>query len=552
MRAITVLLIVYVTVFSAFSVTFTNVHAQLRLNPAAITNGTPQQMAVNYTAIAAQAYIFGYPLMTFYITKGVLTNVPAGINAPRKAFAYAPVNQFSNALNVQNSNATVVVGPNADMLFSTAFVDLVKEPMVLSVPDTRGRYYLMPMLDAWTDIFASPGKRTTGTGAGNFLIEGPNWKGMTPSGMAEYKSPTNLIWIVGRTMVNITSPTDVAAANAIQKQYKLTPLSAWGTSYTPPSNVPVDPTVNMTTPRTQVNNMANDPAKYFNLMAQLMVDNPPYAADAPIMVQLAQIGIVPGKPFDWNSLTSQVQSQILTGTKSALAQLQNLVKMAGSASQTSSTNGWSIAYGLANYTNVPMKPNTFDAYALRAYVSFVGFGANLPQDTLYPTSRVDANGQPYTGQKQYVLHFNSGQTPPYNGYWSLTMYNTDDYLIANPINRYSIGNRNPLKFNADGSLDIYIQNADPGPDKRSNWLPAPTGAFYVTLRVYWPQQAMLSGQWVPPGITQVNQMTSTSKMMTATEAARNDTATYTGIAIIVALALAAGVYMLRRKRAPIK
>jgi hypothetical protein len=552
-RAIIVLLIVYVTVFSVFFTS--NVHAQLRLNAAASTNSVPQQMAVNYTEIAAQAYIFGYPLMTFYITKGVLTNVPAPIYTLAKGLAVAPVNQFANVLNVPNSNFTAVVAPNADTLYSVAYVDLAKEPMVLSVPDTRGRYYLMPMLDAWTDVFASPGTRTTGDRAGNFLIESPTWKGTVPAGMTELKSPTSLIWIIGRTEVNRTSPADVAAVNAIQKQYKLTPLSAWGASYTPPSNVPVDPTVNMTTPPLyQVNNMANDPAKYFNLMAQLMADNPPYAADAPMMVQLAQIGIAPGKPFDWNGLTPQVRSQILAGTKSALAQLQNLINWGGvTFGRDKIANGWLIMYGLGNYTNVPtMKPNTFDAYLLRAYVAAVGYGANLPQDSIYPQSRVDANGQPYSGRKQYVLHFNSGQTPPYNGFWSLTMYDNDGFFIANPINRYAIGNRNPLKFNPDRSLDIYIQNADPGPDERSNWLPAPTGVFYVVLRVYWPQQTMLDGQWVPPGITQVTQIISTSEMMTTTAAARKDTTTYTGVVILatilVAIALAAGVYMLRRKR----
>jgi hypothetical protein len=348
--------------------------------------------------------------------------------------------------------------------------------------------------------------------------------------------------------------------NAIQKQYKLTPLSAWATNYTPPVNIFLDPTVNMSTPpKQQVDELANDPNKCFSLLNKLMANNPPYAADAPMMAQLAQIGIVPGQPFNWNNFSPQAQSQILTGTQSVLAELQTLM---GTQGGRKLVNGWSVAYGdIGNVTNIPSQnPNTLHAYLLRAYLTSFFFGANLPQDAMYPMSQTDANGQPYSGANDYVMHFDSGQTPPYYGFWSLSMYDSQTFtFVANPINRYAIGNGNPLKYNKDGSLDIYIQNADPGPDKESNWLPAPTGAFYLVLRVYWPQPAMLNGQWVPPPVIKVTPtQTSTSTMMPTnstmqsaptSQPAENTTSMQAAsvLVLIVVIALGIGLYMRRRK-----
>jgi len=239
--------------------------------------------AVNYTAIAAQAFIYGYPLLTFYITEQQLTNVPAPIYDPAKGQAAAPVNQFANFLNTPNSNSTFVVTPNADTLYCIASLDLSKEPIVLTVPNMNGRFYLMPTLDAWTDVFTSPGTRTGFESGGNFVYVGPNWNGTIPAGLTVIKSPTDVVSILGRIAVNSSSTADIAAVNALQGQLKLTPLSAWGTSYSPPATSPVNSTVDMTTPPiSQVNGMASDPAKYFSIMAESMKDNPPYAADAPI------------------------------------------------------------------------------------------------------------------------------------------------------------------------------------------------------------------------------------------------------------------------------
>jgi hypothetical protein len=435
--------------------------------------------------IAAAAYVFGYPLIIMDVTKDQMTAVPA----PTPDGGAAPINQFATQPTSPNASFTTVVSPNADTLYSQAWLNLSKEPMVLSVPATNGRYYLMPMLDAWTNVFASPGTRTTGTGAGNFAIVGPRWNGTLPAGLTKIKAPTDTVWIVGRTQQN--GPADIPAVRALQVQYKLTPLSAWGTTYTPPTNVPVNSNVNTKTPPIdQVANMT--PATFYGRMATLMVPNPPSTADTPVVDQMARIGLAAGTPFDWNSLNATMQNAVAHGAKDGLAQ----VNAAGlNPPGAVATHGWNCNYHLGNYgTN----------YTLRAGISNVGLGANLPEDAWYPLSRLDVNGDPYTGARNYVMHFEKNATPPTNAFWSLTMYNNRQFFVENPINRYAISpHLGPLQYNTDGSLDIYIQNVSPGPSKESNWLPAPSGGFNMVLRVYWPQESVLNGSWVPLAVPQV-------------------------------------------------
>jgi hypothetical protein len=362
--------------------------------------------------------------------------------------------------------------------------------MVLSVPNTNGRYYLMPMIDAWTNTFASLGKRTTGTDAGNFAIVGPGWDGTLPVGLTKIEAPTNMVWIFGRTQQN--GPADIPSARAVQDQYKLIPLSVWGTNYTPPTNVPVNPSVNTKT--SQIDPVGKmTPATFYDKMATLMVANPPSTADKSVVDQMARIGIIAGTPFDWNGLNATMQNAIAQGAKDGLAQANAAALHLPGAIYR---NGWFLHYHLGSYgTNYTLRVGVLREAAL---------AVNLPEDALYPDSNADATGNPYTGAHKYVMHFEKNCTPPVNAFWSLTMYDNRSSFVANPINRYAISpHLGPLKYNADGSLDIYIQNASPGPDKESNWLPAPSGQFYLTLRLYWPQESALDGSWVPPSVQQV-------------------------------------------------
>ena len=222
----------------------------------------------------------------------------------------APMDQFANIRAFPDATFTDVVSPNADTLYSIAWLDLTQGPIVLSVPDTHGRYYLMEMLDGWTNVIPSPGKRTTGTGKGNFAITGPGWSGTLPAGVKEIKSPTALVWVIGRTQTN--GKADYAAVHAIQDGYKLTPLSAWGKPYTPPKDVPVDPKVDMKTPPVELV-AGMDAATFFGRLAMLMKDNPPAAADAPMVAKMASIGVVPGQPFDLNKNGSDTAKAISDG-----------------------------------------------------------------------------------------------------------------------------------------------------------------------------------------------------------------------------------------------
>jgi len=431
-------------------------------------------------AIGVEAVVYGLPLVITDITMRKATNV-----ATSAGFA-APVNQLANVRAFPTAEFKDVVRANVDTLYSNAFMDVGNEPMVLSVPDTKGRYYLMPMMDGWTNVFASPGKRTTGTKAGHFAITGPGWTGTLPKGVEELKSPTAIVWMIGRTQTN--GPKDYAAVHAIQDQFKLVPLSAFGKPYKAPPGV-VDPGIDAKTPPVeQVAKMSA--ATFFGRLATLMKANPPPAADAPMLARLAKIGIVPGQPFDAARLDPAVARGLEKSVETAIPKLQAAVKTAGQLQ-----NGWRIPS--------PLLGNYGTDYGTRAVVALYGLGANLPADAMYPSAFVGGDGKPLDGASRYVLHFDKGQTPPANAFWSVTMYNAQSFFVDNPDNRYAISSWMPLKRNKDGSLDLYVQRESPGKDRDANWLPAAQGEFNVTMRIYWPKPDALDGKWSPPALVKV-------------------------------------------------
>ncbi|MCA0245857.1 MAG: DUF1254 domain-containing protein [Proteobacteria bacterium] len=427
--------------------------------------------------LATDAYVFGYPLVTMEMTRRIMTNV-AGPVGNR-----GPMGQFVKARHYPDASFRDVTAPNADTLYTTAWIDVGKEPWVLSIPDMKGRYFLFPMLDGWTNVFQVPGTRTTGTGAQAYAITGPGWTGTLPPGVKEYKSQTSLVWILGRIYCTGT-PEDYAAVHALQDQCRLAPLSSWNKDYTPPAGV-VDASIDMKTAvREQVNRM--DAVAYFTLLAQLMKTNPPSAADAPAVARFAKIGLVPGKDFDASKLNADFASRI---PQVAFDRIMLQFKVGKSVKNI---NGWMFDSVTGLYGT---------DYLNRAFVTAIGLGANRVQDAVYPTSLKGADGEAYSGANKYTIRFPKGRLPPTKGFWSITMYNADYFFVDNPINRYSISPRQNLKVNADGSTDIYIQNQSPGADKESNWLPAPTGKFILMLRMYWPTEtppSLLDGSWTMP------------------------------------------------------
>ena len=439
-------------------------------------------IAEDAASIAMDAYVYGYPLITMDQTRRVMTNVSKA-NTKR-----APMGQFANLPSYPDASVRDVTAPNANTLYSAAFLDLSAQPYVLSLPDEHGRYYLMPMLDAWTNVIASPGTRTTGTGAQRYVIAGPGWtESSNVAGATLVKSPTNLVWIIGRTFAQET-PQDLNAVHQIQRQYMLAPLSAFGTQYTPSAGR-VDPSVDMKTPvREQVN--ALDAKTFFNRLAVLMKDNPPAAADSVMIARMASIGIVPGQPFDGTKLGADANVVLQTLPRRGL---QRIVAYGKGRKQI---NGWQYATDLGSYGT---------DYDRRANVAYFGLGANLPQDAIYPVTTVDGSGQALDGSRSYLLHFAKGQEPPVKGFWSVTMYDQHYFFVSNPIHRYQISpTQSPVTRNPDGSLDIYIQRNSPGLAKEKNWLPSPSGPFVLMLRMYWPEDAVINGSWKPPAVSSVS------------------------------------------------
>lgn len=429
--------------------------------------------------IATDAYIYGYPLVTMEITRRIMTNMatPEGNRAP--------MGQFAKAREYPNASFRDVTAPNADTLYTTAWIDVGKEPWVLSIPDMKDRYFLVPMLDGWTNVFQVPGSRTTGTGAQTYAITGPEWSGSLPAGVKEYKSPTGLVWILGRIYCTGTKE-DYAAVHAAQDEFKLVPLSSYGKAYVPPAGK-VDSTIDMKKAvREQVNGM--DAVAYFTLLAQLMKTNPPAPADAAALARFAKIGLVSGKEFDASKLNADFAKRI---PEIAFDRIMVQFKI---NKDVQHIDGWNFTTKTGLYGT---------DYLMRALITAIGLGANRPQDAVYPTSLKDASDDAYEGANKYVIHFDKGHVPPAEGFWSITMYDAGYFFVANPINRYSISPRQNLRSNPDGSIDLYIQKDTPGADKESNWLPAPAGKFILMLRMYWPKEndpSILDGTWTPPKV----------------------------------------------------
>ena len=429
--------------------------------------------------ISADAYIYGYPLVLMDLTKKAMAE-PEGEKSS--------LNQFIHRRSFPTPADTEVVTPNADTLYSTAWLDLSKEPVMFQIPEMSQRYYLMPVLDAWTNVVYSPGSRTTGSKAQTYALVGPFWKGELPAGVKELKMPTNTAWILGRIFTQ--GHQDFAAVNMLQDQLKLIPLSSWRASSSdeaapvkvapPPSVTPVDQIAQM------------DAVNFFFRLNDLLKQNPPLPGDEEMLMQLARIGLDGKKAFSVQGLQPALVKALDQGTQKAKQVLdQSATKVPGAKI----VNGWQVVFDLGNYGT---------AYLKRAAIAKVGLGANLNSDTMYPLARVDSQNQPLSGSHRYVLHFNKDQLPPVKGFWSLSMYNDRQFFVENSISRFSIGSRDQLKLNQDGSLDIYIQAESPGAILESNWLPAAHEGFNLALRLYWPETSALKGTWQPNGVQRLD------------------------------------------------
>jgi hypothetical protein len=445
-------------------------------------------------AIGVEAYLYFYPLVIMDVTRKQSTNIEPG-----KEVGKGPMNAFTNVAAYPPGDFKGVVRVNFDTLYSIAWLDMTTEPMIVSTPNTDGRFYLLPMLDMWTDVFASPGARTTGTQAGTSLVTPPGWRPdhfdrfreefKLPNDTRRIEAPTPYVWIIGRTKTD--GPPDYDAVHKIQAGYKITPLSEWG-NRAKPAEAKIDRSVDMRTPpKTQVDTM---PAgEFFSYAAELLKVNPPHLTDQPIIAELKKIGVEPGKSFDINKAEPAIHDALAKAPEEAQQLMAWKVPTLARV-----VNGWSM-----NTDTMGVYGNY---YLKRAIVAQIGLGANLPEDAIYPINLADEAGKPLDGANRYTLHFDKSDMPPANAFWSVTLYDSQGFQVPNSLNRFAVSSWMPFKYNVDGSLDLHFQNESPGKDSEANWLPAPKGPFNLTMRIYAPRSEALTGRWNPPPVTRVQEL----------------------------------------------
>ncbi len=429
-----------------------------------------------YIFLGAEAYLFGYPLVIMDVTRS------------NSALILGPENHLHRVRQFPDAGFKDVVRPNVDTLYTTGFIDMARGPWVFEVPANSQRYEVMPLMDAWTTVFAAPGTRTLGAAGARLLLAGPLWQGSTPDGLTLLRAPTQIVWLIGRTQTNGVA--DYALVHQLQDGVRLRSLSDWLADPAAPQTLslawqpaPVRPDP----PIQQMRAMSTE--AFFSRFSMLLVNNPPTVADSAMLAKLERIGLRAGQSPDWG---------VLERWCLALGRWIADYKVASELKKPRELlRGWQTPpANLGNYGT---------DYNMRAVVAMIGLGANLPVDAIYPNARVDANGQALDGSHRYRLHFKAEELPPVNAFWSVTAYGADDFFIDNPLQRFALGDRDPLLFNADGSLDLLVQATAPEGDKQRNWLPVKHGQpFLLNARLYWPRPPALSGQWGMPGLERVD------------------------------------------------
>lgn len=431
--------------------------------------------------VAVEAYVYLFPLVLMEVTRRQMTNGPAGTKV-----GFAPMGRFSHAREFPAADFRAVVRPNFDTLYSSAWLDLTGEPSVVSVPDTHGRYYLLPMYDMWTDAFAVPGTRTTGTAAASFAVVPPGWRGALPPDVTAVPAPTPIVWLIGRTQTN--GPADYGAVHDVQDGFAIRPLSWWGREGEPPP-APFDPTVDsVTPPLDQV--LAMPGREFFTRAAGLREQHGSHPTDWSMVARMSRVGLA-SAGLCCDDLEPVVREALDEAPAAALELMRGSVPRMARV-----VNGWQLSTDtMGVYGN---------AYLKRAVVALTGLGANQVEDAVYPLNLTDSQGRPLDGDHSYVLHFGPGELPPAAAFWSVTMYDAEGFQAPNPISRFAIGDRDALVYGADGSLDLVLQHTSPGAGYEANWLPAPRGPLGVTMRLYAPAPEVLDGRWSPPPIVRTD------------------------------------------------
>jgi hypothetical protein len=433
---------------------------------------------VNLIEISKKAYIYVLPLYVMYRTRW------HAVFNPENPYG-GMINDFRHSRMLADPASRAVSGPNNDTLYSGAWLDLKPDPLVLHVPDTDGRYYSVQFLDFYTNNFASIGRRTTGTREGDYLVIGPDYEGETPRSLPVIKSPTNAVLLTSRFLID--GPEDLLDVFELQNQLSITSLSSW--MGREPGNTRSKPTKTFIRPNPE------DPFNHFTVVNLALTENPPPRSEKPLIQEFKKIGVGPGQIFDPKRFSDTERGEILLGIQQAKEELKAFYSQV-----LRSKTGWVILDpDLGRYGT---------KYTLRAFAAVFAFAALTREEAMYFTTNIDEDRKRLHGRNRFVLRFAKDGLPPVDAFWSLTMYSIEkdmrSFLVWNPIDRYSVGDRTKgLKYNEDGSLDIYIQHDSPGPDKESNWLPAPADVFMLALRAYQPRRELLEGRYLMPPVRRI-------------------------------------------------
>jgi hypothetical protein len=429
--------------------------------------------------IAEEAYIYAYPMIDHYKMMFAMAIYP------ESGAYFAPFNIMSGKTSLAGPKDTVIVRPNNDTYYSAVWFDLSDQPQILSVPAINSsRYYSFQIVDMYTHNIDYIGSRKTGNSKGSYMFVGPGWDGETPNGIEKLiKSEGNYVVAIGRTQV--FGPNDMDNAKAVMAQYHVEPLSAFlGKESANQKSMPEIPPYNPE----KVKGI-----QFISYLNAIMETGRIHESEKDLFKKFSKIGIVPGEAFDESSLSPEIKTAIEEGIKNATAKIEAETAKLGKVE-----NGWQLIAGAFG-----AREDMQGKYLTRAAAANFGLWGNTLEEAYYPEASVDADGDALDGSKNnYVLHFDADALPPVKAFWSLSMYKLPEQLfIENEINRYVISSATEgLKYNEDGSLDVYIQKENPGKDKESNWLPAHDGLFSLQARLYWPDQASLDPLYAMPAI----------------------------------------------------
>lgn len=449
----------------------------------------PSRKRSQMEQLSREAYAFGFPLVLMDTSSKYTAAFSRSSDKQSKVSMY----QFYHTRKVRETRYHDLASLDNDMIYSTAWLNLAQDPVVLTVPSSGKRFYVGGLTQGWSEIFGVVGTRATGNRRQRFLLSGPQWKGKTPEGMKSLRSSTNLVWVPIR--IDATGGGDIASARAFQNGLRLTPLSLWGKNRSTLRMVDIDQGLDLKkTPRDQVLEMTAE--EFYTKLCALMVDNPPAPLDSAFVDKLRTLGIIPSRNFKFKDLPQETQMALNESTKGA----KNYI--------LSHQSSFSPVGRLVNGWTMPLTDTAgFGTdYYRRAYEAYQGLGHLPPQDGFFPVAYEDNMGQQLMGENTYQITFDKDQLPPVNGFWSMTMYQLPDVnLVDTALRRYSLGQYNRLKYNPNGSLTIYVQPTNPGKDRESNWLPSAKGNYQLTLRMYWPKKEVVEGRWTPPLVERMQQ-----------------------------------------------